>query len=164
MSELLAFEVASPMSERAEQAIRAYIKQSRAVFEDLREIATQLAALLVLAAMEDRSACAEHPMFASALQRLDVAIDEASALQPAPLVAHHHRHLMRAVRLFRKTEEAMTGAGRLVGETAPVLALLKSAWQEMVHTSKALPGFHTVDLQQACCAAHVSARTSVIKF
>ncbi|WP_318834896.1 hypothetical protein [Burkholderia cepacia] len=128
------------------------------MFEDLRELASQLGALMVLAATGDGAADIDHPMFAVSIQRWSESSDAAQALRPSPLTAHHHRHLTRAAQLFGASIDAMRLAGTLVGRTESAFRTLKRAWEEMEYTSNALPGFHTVDLQQACCACHAPQR------
>jgi hypothetical protein len=141
-----------------DDSTRRYIERAQIVFDDLRELASQLAALMVLAAAADRTANVDHPMFVVAVQRWSDSQEAVRALRPSALAAHHHLHLSKAARLFGAAIDAMRVAGTLVGRSESALGTLKSAWQEMVHTSNALPGFHSVDLQQACCACHGPAR------
>lgn len=154
----LEFSASDLAPERMDDATRRYIAEAQIAFDDLREIASQLAALLVLAGTADRAADIDHPMLAVAIQRWSATRERVNALTPSSFTAHHYRHLLRGVELYGDVFDAMQKAGILVGRIGSPLAILKAAWREMVHTSNALPGFYTVDLQQACCACHAPSR------
>jgi hypothetical protein len=153
--------LADPLSAWADDSTRRYIESAHVVFEDLRELASQLSALMVLAAIGDRAADIDHPMLAIAIERWSESFNAAQVLRPSPLTAHHHKHLTRAARRFGTAIEAMRVAGTFVGRTNSALRALKEAWEEMVFTSNALPGFYTVDLKQACCACHAPQRVQL---
>src|SRR2546423_14581330 len=85
----------------------AYVVAAQPVFEDLRQVAAQLAGLLVLAATGSKESSPDHPMLGASKQVLAHAEEGANrlgALITEPARAHHHRlvpahaALQRAIR------------------------------------------------------------------
>lgn len=138
-----------------DDATLAYIEAAESCFEDLRQVAAQLAGLLLLAASGARSAGPHHPMLAVAADLFDAARAATLRLTPrSPLAKHHHLHLRAASALLTEALGKLR-VSRLDREsvTAPTQRLA-DAWQELGHASRALPGFDLVDFSQACCAEH----------
>ncbi|MCX5520795.1 hypothetical protein OSH10_20345 [Kaistia defluvii] len=138
-----------------DDATLAYIEAAESCFEDLRQVAAQLAGLLLLAASGARSAGPHHPMLAVAADLFDSARDATLRLTPrSSLARHHHRHLRIAAENLAKTLDLLrvTPADRQA--VAAPTQRLTSAWQELGHASRALPGFDLVDFSQSCCAEH----------
>jgi uncharacterized protein (DUF3084 family) len=138
-----------------DDATLAYIEAAEGCFEDLRQVAAQLAGLLLLSASGARSAGPHHPMQAVAADLFDAARDATLRLNPrSPLAKHHHLHLRAATENLAETLALLrSGPSGREGVTAPTQKLT-SAWQELSHASRALPGFDLVDFSQACCAEH----------
>ncbi len=154
--------VCTPVPGPFDDATRRYIEAAQPAFEDLRDVASQLAGLMVLAASGASTATIDHPMVAVATERWRAARDETRALRPSPQAAHHHRHLVRAAERIGEVLAALREAGTFKSRIATPLPLLRGAWQEILHTANALPGFRTLDLEQACCAAHAKRRRILI--
>ncbi|CAM2188113.1 conserved hypothetical protein [Paraburkholderia sacchari] len=132
-------------------ATRRYIELSQPVFDELRDIAGQLATLLLAAATNDKFLVVEHPALEVVAHRLDEARQQAAALRPPAMALHHHHHLSAALERFGDTIETMRLKGRLIGHDDDGLGALKIAWREMQYVSRALPGFETIDVERGCC-------------
>lgn len=117
----------------------AYILAAQTWFEDLKQVAAQLAGLLVLDAAGSKTP--DHPMRASADQAYKNAVD---GLKSAPVPARarqHHDHLLSAA---TKLNEALRASGD------PLLPL-QSAYAELRSASRTLPGFQMISFEQGCC-------------
>ena len=130
--------------------IAAYVIEAHPAFEDLRQVAAQLAGLLVLAATGSKDASPHHPMLESAKQTCAHASD--GVKRAGALVTDrsrpHHRHLVDA--------SASLAVARASCDTWPVdidaaLVPLRAAYEHLQAASKALPGFQMVSFEQACC-------------
>jgi hypothetical protein len=139
----------------------AYIVEHRKHFEDLRQVAAELAGLLVLAAAGSKSALPDHPMLAAAGQLFDDTCDAVRCARPTSRARQHHDHLLRAsVSLGTALLEARRRFGRSSGdlEIDPILLPLRSAYADLQQAAHALPGFEMVAFQQGCCALHGDVR------
>jgi hypothetical protein len=117
----------------------AYTLTAQTYFEDLKQVASQLAGMLVLAAAGSRN---EMPI-ALAEQAYKQAVDGLrSARVPVPARVHHD-HLLAAA---AKLDEALHGSG-------DPLIPLESAYAELRGASRALPGFQMISFERGCCAA-----------
>jgi hypothetical protein len=140
-----------------DEATAGYVAEMREPFERLRQAEAQLAGVMVLAAAGGQ-AIAGHPMLNLAAEAVREAEDGIRATRvPAP-AAHHHRHVLHAM---RDIQAALTAARRcLVGrdETAidAVLGPLRGAHRHLLWATGALPGFEMVALSQSCCAQHAA--------
>jgi hypothetical protein len=134
----------------------AYILETRASFDALRDAAAQLAGLLVLVATGTRERVLDEPI----LERATTAYREAkdklrSTKAPAP-AAHHHHHLSLASEYIGEAlRVARQGNLRLDASSLDrAHRVLQAGWREMLSASKCLPGFQVVDFSQSCCAPH----------
>jgi len=126
----------------------AYILATRKPFEDLRQVAAQLAGLLVLAAAGAKSGTPEHPMLEAAGELYRAAAEGVRSARPTERARAHHRHVERAVEALGS---ALTRAREEV-RVEPVLAPLKRAYGELRAAAKELPGFQMISFEQGCCA------------
>jgi hypothetical protein len=117
----------------------AYILAVQTYFEDLKQVAAQLAGLLVL---EAAGAAPDHPMLASAGQAYKNAADGLKSVRVTAGARVHHKHLLAAA---GKLEEAL----RARGDT---LRLLEGAYAELRSASRTLPGFQMISFEHGCCA------------
>ena len=132
-----------------------YIEAAESCFEDLRQVAAQLAGLLLLSASGARSAGPHHPMLAVAADLFYAARDATLRLTPrSPRAKHHHRHLQAASEKLAETLALLRTMPPGRGGVTMSTQRLTRAWQELGHASRALPGFDLVDFSQACCAEH----------
>jgi hypothetical protein len=132
-----------------------YLEATRAPFEDLRQVVTQVAALLILAASGNRD-WRDHPMIdvtTEAWRRVD---DAARAVKVPASAAHVHYHFVKAGRSVAEALEIIVAKRARFDDAAldAALAALKQAQQEMQWSSAAVPGLEVVDFSQGCCAAH----------
>ena len=130
---------------------RQYIDAAQFVFYDLREVARQLATLALFAEFRLTPCTGDHPLMFMAEQRFSVAREQSGSLRPSFLGAHHHRHLVLAIERFGDAITLLRKMRPSVGHCGAALSMLRSAWQEMMQTSRALPGFDTIDVSQSCC-------------
>jgi hypothetical protein len=141
-----------------DEATLSYVLAARPAFELLRQTASQLAALLILAAAGGRSA-QDNPVFARACAGQAEARDLIGALRPGRHGAHHYRHLKAcAEAVGAACQEASLHLHKGHGQQA--LARLREGLQHLHFAAAALPGFEVVAFGQSCCAAHASMTTA----
>ena len=129
-----------------------YIIEARKCFEDLRQVASQLAGLLVLAAAGADSAAPDHPLVATAGQLHQVSLDGLYETRPTERAREHHHYLLRAA---GSIGEALAAAQR-GREIDPILIPLRSAYLHLQRVSQLLPGFEMVNFEQGCCAGRAA--------
>lgn len=124
----------------------AYVLAAQTYFEDLRQVASQLAGLLVLDAA---GAQPDHPMIASARSAWQHAVDGLHSIRVPMRARPHHRHLLSAAIYLN---EALQGSG-------DALRPLESAYADLRAASRTLPGFPLIAFDRACCA-HSAGRSA----
>ncbi len=132
----------------------AYVLAAQPVFEDLRQVAAQIAGLLVLAATGSKDFSPDHPMLSASKRVLAQASDgvkRASALVDAA-ARPHYRGLVDAADALNT---ALGNAERWPLDVDRVLIPLREAYSRLEQAASALPGFQMVSFEQACCAVHV---------
>ncbi len=118
----------------------AYTLAVQTYFEDLKQVAAQLAVLLLL---EAAGAAPDHPMRASAEQVNRQAVDGLRSVRvPAPMRRHHEHLLAAAIKL----DAALLGSG-------DPLIPLEGAYAELRAASRTLPGFPMISFERGCFAA-----------
>lgn len=138
-----------------DDATAAYIFESRKCFEDLKQVASQIAGLLVLAAAGSKNALPEHPMLDAATRLFREADDALRRARPTRRAQPHHWHLMNAAGSIGQSLNAANRnlrpqSGGL--EIDPILIPLRAGYAELERASQALPGFEMVAYERACCA------------
>ena len=126
----------------------AYILETRPHFEDLKQVASQLAGLLVLAAAGGKTATPDHPMLAAADELYRSAAQGVRSSHATIRARRHHTHLLRAT-------ETLGGAlftARKDLHGPEVLARLRTAYDSLRCASKELPGFELLTFEHGCCA------------
>jgi len=151
------------LSRLVDDATAAYILENQKCFEDLKQVASQLAGLLVLAAAGSKSALPEHPMLEAAQQLFREAADALRRARPTPRAQPHHRHLKQAAGAIGRALNAAVRCFRPLGgglDIDPILLPLRAGYEELERAARALPGFETVAYDRACCGqAGASSRT-----
>jgi hypothetical protein len=130
----------------------AYILETRSQFEDLRQVAAQLAGFLVLRASGANAVSPEHPMLQAAAELHRAAVDGVRSARPSARAAPHHRCLVEAC---ADLDAALT----LVRTGAAIdsaLAPLRCAFARLRDAAASLPGFEMVSFEHACCAARIT--------
>jgi hypothetical protein len=116
-----------------------YILAAQRWFEDLKQVAAQLAGLLVL---EAAGAAPDHPMHLSAERVYQSAVDGLRSARVPARALRHHDHLLAA---SGKLGDAM-------GTKGDPLVFLESAYAELRSASRSLPGFQMISFEHGCCA------------
>lgn len=124
----------------------AYILATQTYFEDLKQVAAQLAGLLVLSASGAKSATPDHPMLNSAEQLYKNATDGLKSVRATPRARRHHESLQTAL---AKLGDALSSAKG----TGDPLIPLESAYADLRSAAKTLPGFEMVSFDHCCCHA-----------
>jgi hypothetical protein len=139
-----------------------YVLAARLHFENLRQIAGQLAGLLVLAATGARSAAPDHPLLHSAESLFQESIDGIRRTRTTDRALHHHQHLtLAAAALETALSAARDHLGRPDGRTDdldPIMIPLRVGYSHLQHAANSLPGFEMVAFEQGCCGSARPAR------
>ncbi|HXP88409.1 MAG TPA: hypothetical protein VN841_27015 [Bryobacteraceae bacterium] len=135
----------------------AYILATRKHFEDLRQVAAQLAGLLVLAAAGGKSATPDHPMLEAAEQLYRSAADGVRSARPTERAQPHHHHLLRAA----ETLGGAVSRARTEIQVDPILKPLQAAYAELQLASRELPGFEIISFEHGCCAGEHGRRAGI---
>lgn len=137
----------------------AYVLAAQPVFEDLRQVAAQLAGLLVLAATGSKESTPDHPMLAASTQVLAKAEDgmKGAAALVTDRARPHYAHVASAASSVRRALTCAQAWPLAPPEIDAVLAPLRDAYDHLQQASSALPGFSVVSFEQACCGVHLPA-------
>jgi hypothetical protein len=135
-----------------DEATAAYIVQTRKSFEDLRQVASQLAGVLVLAAAGSKNAAPDHPALKAAAELHKDAVDAIRSARVTNRAAEHHVCLSRAAVCLGTALRA--AEARL--DVDPILTPLRAGYDQLQKASENLPGFEMVSFDRACCAAQKS--------
>lgn len=126
-----------------------YIVENQRCFEDFKQVAAQLAGLLVLAAAGSKEAAPDHPTLLAARELFRDAEESFHRARPTERAREHHRHLARAAGLIGAALAATDG--RL--DVDRILKPLRAGYTELERAADALPGFEKVSYARACCGA-----------
>jgi hypothetical protein len=129
----------------------AYILETRKCFEDLRQVAAQIAGVLVLAAAGGKSATPDHPMLEAAAELHQAAFDELRGIRPSERARAHRHCLMQAADALAI---ALAAAKRM--EVEPILLPVRVAYAHLQRASETLPGFEMVAFERGCCAMQLA--------
>jgi len=121
----------------------AYIIEVHKYFEDLRQVASQLAGLLVLAAASGKDPVPDHPMLLSARRLHQEACDGLRATRATECARVHHHHLIEAA--------AALGGSLRQFDVDLALGPLRAGYAHLERASRSLPGFAMVSFEHACC-------------
>jgi hypothetical protein len=135
------------LSRQVDDATVAYILENQKCFEDLKQVASQLAGLLVLAAAGSKEALPDHPMLDVARELFREADDALRRAQPTERAGPHYEHLARAAGAISVALKE-TGGGLNVDRILPPL---RAGYTELERAADALPGFEKVSYERACC-------------
>ena len=146
------------MSHEIDDRTVAYVVASQPVFEDLRQVAAQLAGLLVLSATGAKTAAPDHPMLVTAAQIFDQAIDalERATTSVTDHARRHHDALRKTAAALRDALAATRqelGKPPAAADLDAALVPLRHAYACLQDAAGALPGFQMVSFEQGCCAA-----------
>jgi hypothetical protein len=115
-----------------------YIIEAQKHFEDLRQVAAQLAGRLVLQAVGSRFAAAD-----TTRELYMGAADGLRSARPTARARRHHEALLAAI-------EELGVALSTAGDS---LTPLRAAYAHLQSASYALPGFELVSFEKCCCGS-----------
>jgi hypothetical protein len=145
--------VPHPRHQAVDDETTAYILETRKSFEDLRQVAAQLAGLLVLAAAGGESAAPDHPMLQAAERLHRETIDRIQRAHPTDRARPHHFHLLEACAALNTALAAARSCLPARGKDLdPVLVPLRAGYGELQLAAAELPGFEMISFEQGCCA------------
>ncbi|MGA2212731.1 MAG: hypothetical protein ABSH31_05595 [Bryobacteraceae bacterium] len=124
-----------------------YIVESQRCFEDFKQVASQLAGLLVLAAAGSKDASPHHPALRSARELFREADQALRGAQPTKRARKHHEHVARAAAMIGAALQQTEGPFDL----DRILVPLRAGYTELERAADALPGFELVSYERACC-------------
>jgi hypothetical protein len=130
-----------------DDATAAYIVENQKCFEDLKQVASQLAGLLVLAAAGSKEAAPDHPTLGAARELFREADDALRRTRPTERARRHYEHLAQAAVLIG----AALKESREVLNVDRILIPLRAGYTELEHAADALPGFQKIAYDRACC-------------
>lgn len=135
------------LSREVDDATAAYIVENQRCFEDLKQVAAQLAGWLVLAAAGSKEAVPDHPALRRAREMFREADDALRRARPTERARRHYEHLSRAASAiaaaFQQTDARL--------DVDRVFVPLRAGYAEIEHAADALPGFEKVSYARACC-------------
>jgi hypothetical protein len=135
----------------------AYVVLSQPIFEDLRQVAAQLAGLLVLSATGAKTAAPDHPMLTSAAELFGRAADGVHRVQSSVTerARPHHDGLRGATAALRDALAATrVELGKPATDLDTALVPLRHGYACLQRASEALPGFQMVSFDQGCCSVN----------
>jgi hypothetical protein len=135
-------------SQPVDDLTAAYILETRQCFEDLRQVAAQIAGVLVLAAAGGKSATPDHPMLEAAAELHREAADQVRSVRPTARALAHHACLAQAAEALAL---ALAASERM--EVDPILVPVRAAYAHLQRAANTLPGFEMVAFEQGCCGA-----------
>jgi hypothetical protein len=130
-----------------DDATAAYIVENQKCFEDLKQVASQLAGWLVLAATGSKEAAPDHPVLGFARELFREATEDMRRARPTERARLHYEHLARAAASIG-TALKEAGGGLNVDR---ILTPLRAGYAELERAADALPGFEKVAYNRACC-------------
>jgi hypothetical protein len=150
------------LSSELDDTTVSYVQNVGPPFEDLRQVAAQLAGILLLAAAGSKFATPQHPVLGLADASYERAMDSIRSAAVPQRAAHHHFHLMKSGRLIGNALASCKSNGVLATDQDLILSSLREAWDQLRMAAGALPGFEIVAFDRACCAEHVRARSDML--
>jgi hypothetical protein len=130
-----------------DDATALYIVENQNCFEDLKQVAAQLAGLLVLAASGSKEASPDHPTLLSARELFREADQLLRGARPTERAQKHHIHVSKAaVMIGAALQEVDRGFN-----VDRVLIPLRSGYAQLELAADSLPGFEKISYGHACC-------------
>jgi hypothetical protein len=131
---------------RVDDQTAIYVLATRNAFEDLRQVVSQLAGVLVLAAAKGTG---DSPSLEPTRRLLRQAEDALRDSRLNDRASAHHAHLAHAA---AHLEIALQRAGARI-DVDKILPPLRAGYDALQLASQTLPGFEMVAFEQGCCSA-----------
>lgn len=135
------------LARQVDDATAAYIVENQRCFEDLKQVAAQLAGWLVLAAAGSKEAAPDHTALRRAREMFCEAEDALRRARPTERAVRHYDHLSRAASAISAALKQADGRW----DVERVLIPLRAGYAEIEQAADALPGFEKVSYARACC-------------
>jgi len=130
-----------------DDATAVYIVENQRCFEDLKQVASQLAGMLVLSASGSKEPTPDHPALVSARELFREADGASRRAQPTARAEKHHFHLRRAAMMIGEALRETHGAF----DVDRILVPLRAGYSELERAADSLPGFEKISYARACC-------------
>jgi hypothetical protein len=142
-------------SPEPDAATTRYMLATRDAFESLRQVVTQIAALLILAASKSRDWC-DHPMIDVTMAARQGMRDAIRAVTVPAGASHVHSHFVNAGHHVDAALSIIAARRTKFDDAAldAALAAVQAAQREMQWSSAAVPGLEMIAFSQGCCAMH----------
>ncbi len=132
-----------------DDATATYIVENQRCFEDLKQVVSQLAGMLVLAAAGSSEAAPDHPALLAARELFRDASDAVPRARPTERAMRHYDHLTRAASAIGAAlHEANRGL-----DVDRILPPLRAGYAELERAADSLPGFEKICYGRACCGS-----------
>jgi hypothetical protein len=131
-----------------DDATAVYIVENQRCFEDLKQVASQLAGWLVLAAAGSKEAVPDHPVLLRARETFRDIEDAIRQARPTDRAVEHYRHVAIAahsIGIALKNSPSVDG----------MLAPLRAGYSELERAADSLPGFEKISYAHACCGMRI---------
>jgi hypothetical protein len=128
-----------------DDATAVYILENQRCFENLKQVASQLAGWLVLAAAGSNEAVPDHPVLLRARETYRDVEDALRQARPTDRALKHYRHLASAAQSIGIALKNSPSVDRM-------LPPLRAGYSELERAADSLPGFEKIAYGGACCA------------
>jgi hypothetical protein len=130
-----------------DDATAKYIAENQNCFETFKQVAAQLAGLLVLAAAGSKEASPDHPTLLSARELFRQADQSLRGARPTERARKHHAHVAKAAVMIGAALQEVDGGFNV----DRILIPLRSGYAQLELAADALPGFEKISYEHACC-------------
>jgi hypothetical protein len=129
-----------------------YIIENQRSFENFKQVAAQLAGMLVLSAAGSKEATPDHPALLSARELFREADESLHKARPTEQARKHHEHVAKAAAMIGAALQQTEGAL----DVDRILIPLRAGYSELEHAADSLPGFEKVSYARACCGVKLA--------
>jgi hypothetical protein len=136
-----------------DEATAVYILENQRCFEDLKQVASQLAGWLVLAAAGSNEAVPDHPVLLRARETFRDIEDAIQQARPTDGALKHYQHVASAA---QSIGIALKNSPSIDGMLNP----LRAGYSELERAADSLPGFEKISYAHACCGLRIPSGAS----
>jgi hypothetical protein len=129
-----------------------YLCEAQPLHDLLRRGLIQLSGFLLKRTISSRGSVVDYEPVEAARERILDAAEGLSSLRAPMGAAHHRSHLIAALSALESALAAALSTTDTEGHA--LFHFVEEAERHLRVVGRAMPGFETVDLRQACCAMH----------